>query len=99
MEIRTFCTRGISEMICKGEKIKALDIKNSFDQFLKNDWGYLCDEDKKYQNEIMEKVEDAIKEERFMGVYKSNEITFWIMSDYDFNAAELILTALLPEEY
>jgi len=79
-----YATPGILEKIPQSEIIKALN-KHS-----QGDWGDICEEDRKTNNEA---VETGC---RIMSAYHSaNGITFWIITEADRNAT----TILLPSEY
>ena len=97
MTVNTYFTSGIETYIEKGE-IYESDVLGALMRFCRNDWGELSKEDKMFQYEIL-KSENAKKNERFMGVYTSFDIKFWIMSDYDCTIDTFVITVLLPEEY
>ena len=97
MKVNTYFTSGIETYIKKGELCES-EVLGALMRFSLNDWGELSKEDKDVQYELL-KSENAKKSERFMGVYTSFDIKFWIMSDYDCTIDTLVITVLLPEEY
>lgn len=92
-----FMTSGVESLIGEGT-IKDSDLILSFNKFILNDWGVLCDEDKEFQMELLKNPKAKYKD-RFMGVYIINEKKIWIISDYDCSIKKLVITILLPEEY
>ena len=78
--------------------LKDIDLVNILNQFVRNDWGVLNDEDKQFQNELL-KNPKSVYEERFMGVYLINKFKIWIFREYNYLKDSLIITILLPEEY
>ena len=97
MNIISVMTQGVKFSILEGEINKG-DLVVALRKFNDNDWGILSDEDKEFQNKLLE-IKNAKFVERFMGVYKSKDIRFWVMSEYDYSIESLVITILLPEEY
>lgn len=97
MNLKIVMTNGINNLIEDGY-IYSTDLDFILLKFISNDWGDLCNEDKKFQNELL-KNPNSKYEDRFTGVYLINDIKVWIISEYDYSIKSLIMTILLPEEY
>ncbi|WP_294189341.1 hypothetical protein [uncultured Clostridium sp.] len=97
MKFINVITRGIQNLLDE-KSIKDTDLANILNQFVRNDWGVLNNEDKDFQNELL-KNPKSIYDERFMGVYLINEFKIWIFREYDYLKDSLIITILFPEEY
>ena len=97
MKFINVITKGIQSLLDE-KSIKDTDLTNSLNQFVRNNWGILNDEDKQFQNELL-KNPKSVYEERFMGVYLINEFKIWIFREYDSLKDILIITILLPKEY
>lgn len=97
MNLKIVVTNGINNLI-KEDYIYSTDLDFILLKFISNDWGDLCNEDKKFQNELL-KNPNSKYEYRFMGVYMINNIKVWIISEYNYSIKSLIMTILLPEEY
>ena len=91
-------THGVSNAL-QNKEIYEFDLQLQLFKFLKNNWGYLCQEDTELQNSLIKEV-DAKLHHRFMGIYKlMKNIKIWIMSEYDYTIDTLIITVLFPHEY
>jgi len=81
-------TRGINERVAKDLKFAEF-VEASFKRYCKEDFGELCDEDKK-ENEL------ALKEgNRVFASYEYNEERIWIITEWD----RSVTTILFPDEY
>ena len=60
------------------------------------DWGDLCEEDKKLNDEAIANEGDADKQQRVLSVYHTSKgVKLYIISEHD----RSVSTILLPEEY
>ena len=91
---KIFMTCGVEYEIKEGN-IKLLDLCNFIEKFKDNNWGELCDSDKKYQNNLMDKGDT---EYPYMGSYITNNIKIWLMKGIDSKLGHYT-TIMLPEEY
>ena len=97
MNIKIIITKGIEDLM-EEEVFKERDLNLVLSKFISNDWGILENEDKKFQNKLLENPK-SIYEDRFLGVYIINKVKIWVIREYDFSTKGLIVTILLPEEY
>ena len=86
---QTVMTCGINSMIEKNE-IGVLELQICMHRHQNGDWGGICEEDKKVNNEAL-KYGD-----RLVSAYKSHKgVKFWIITEAD----RSVTTVLLPSEY
>jgi len=79
-------TRGVSEMM----KTQRLNVFHYFGRHIQGDWGDICDEDRKMNEEAL------ISGYRLMSVYDvTADLKIWIITEAD----RSVTTILLPEEY
>lgn len=97
MKAKIVMTNGINSLLKRGT-FSDKDLFLVLIQFTASDWGILCDEDKKLQNELL-LVPNSEYSERFMGVYMIHNIKIWIFREYDYSTDTFLTTILLPEEY
>ena len=71
----------------------ALSIQNAFARYLKKDWGDLCDDDKKMNDEALE-TDDRILASYHIQTASSVE-KIYIVTEYD----RSVTTVLLANEY
>lgn len=89
-----YCTKGIYELI-EERAINIEDIIKAIDSLSQCDYGSLCENDVKFQNDYLEKYGDT--GDLIMGIYFSNKIKFWL-TNQDTEMGRTT-TVLLPEEY
>lgn len=81
-------TKGVNDLIIKDIHF-ANAVTESLERYQRNDWGDLCDEDKKTN-------QDAIKNgERIFARYNIKPRAIYIITEWDRSAT----TILFPEEY
>ena len=71
MNLRVVMTNGVNNLIESGE-FNDKDLMSALLKFHSDDWGFLCNEDKEFQNELLKNTNSKY-EYRFMGVYMINE--------------------------
>ena len=88
---QTVQTQGINQL-CQ-DPINALKIQNAFSRYLKKDWGDLCDDDKKMNDDALE-TDDRILASYHIQTASSLE-KIYIVTEYD----RSVTTVLLANEY
>lgn len=86
---KTVMTRGIYEETKRSEKFSEF-VLESFNRYLRNDWGDLCKEDSKMNDLAVERGDD-----RILAEYRKGDWRIWIITEWDRSAT----TILFPEEY
>lgn len=82
-------TKKINEMMQRDMKFADF-IVGSYNRYAKCDWGELCEDDRKSNEEALK------NQERLMGVYQmDNGEKIWIITEWD----RSVTTILFPEEY
>lgn len=97
MKSKIVMTKGVNSLI-ENEIFSDEDLFSVLFQFTANDWGILCDEDKKLQDELL-LIPNSEYNERFMGVYVIHNIKIWFFREYNYSIDTFLTTILLPEEY
>lgn len=81
---KTVLTRGAHERLTSGE------IDSALRRHVKGDWGELCAEDARMNDEAVEAGERLLS-----SYYTPSGVRFWIITEAD----RSVTTVLLPEEY
>jgi hypothetical protein len=81
-------TRGIAEEI-ERNPFFALEVMEAFNRYQRLDWGELCEEDKRLNNEAVHNGE------RVLAAYQTSKGKVWIITEWD----RSVTTILYPSEY
>lgn len=89
---KTVITPGTIETLANSNQLPDIFLR----QHQLGQWGELCEEDTKLNNEAIAHEGDMDKQMRVMSVYKtSKNETIWVITEWDKSAT----TILLPSEY
>jgi hypothetical protein len=87
---RTVQTAGINNK-CQNDPMFAINIQNAFRRYLNKDWGDLCDDDKKMNDEALETGDQILAS---YNIPQSAE-KIYIITEYD----RSVTTVLFANEY
>ena len=88
------CTMGIQSLIDSDSGYSML-ISDCLRMHNECNWGNLCDEDKKMNDEAVRAEENGEPTDRLMSSYNVNGTDIWIITEWD----RSVTTVLLPSEY
>ena len=88
------CTPGINRML-RDDPIVNDWIADCLDRHLNGDWGELCDEDRKMNDESVRMENEGKMGWGLMSSYSIDDIRIWIITEADRSST----TILLPSEY
>lgn len=71
------------------DAVPFLEIQIALDRHRRHDWGDVCEKDRKRNDQALKTGE------RLLSVYKSGDMKFWIITEWD----RSVTTVLLPSDY
>ena len=87
-------TRGIADSI-EADKNFSTEINKAFTRYLNQDWGDMCEEDKKLNDEAVELENDLEVGSRILAAYNTTKGKVYIVTEWDRSAT----TILFADEY
>lgn len=91
---RTVMTRGIADTI-QGDESFASEIIRSLDRHFSGDWGDLCEDDKKMNDEALAAERRGESTDRLFSAYNIGMDKVYIITEYD----RSVTTILYSDEY
>ena len=87
-------TQGVSHRVKNDVAFNDFVMKSLF-RHKTEDWGDLCEEDRRMNDEAVRLEKEGKDTDRIMSAYNSDKGRIWIITEYD----RSYTTVLLPEEY
>lgn len=84
------CTRGINIEMKKNGEFYLFVLSSLYSKYMQCDWGDTCEEDSRANDAAVKSGDD-----RIFAVYKMNDYTIWIITEWDRSAT----TVRFPDEY
>lgn len=91
---RLVITLGVNSLIADDIAFSGFVI-HSVKRHMREDWGNLCDEDKKLNDQALERQDGKLGERLFSAYEDKVQPKIWIITEWD----ESVTTVLFPDEY